>query len=71
MKESIVEELNEIAKQNSGEPLTFTLIEHLRNNLDSYAQQIRESKKNRSTVNSDSTTQFEKVGSSTQVRAHL
>lgn len=45
MRDSIIRELNELASENSGEPLTFTLIEHLRDNIDEYAKQLKESKK--------------------------
>lgn len=42
MKQRIVEELNGLAEINSGEPLTFTLIEHLRDNFESYCQELRD-----------------------------
>ncbi|VDM25178.1 unnamed protein product [Hydatigera taeniaeformis] len=45
MRDSIIKEVNELASQNSGEPLTFTLIEHLRENMDEYAKQLKDFKK--------------------------
>uniref|UniRef100_A0A5K3EX98 RWD domain-containing protein n=1 Tax=Mesocestoides corti TaxID=53468 RepID=A0A5K3EX98_MESCO len=45
MKDSIIQDLEQLAHANSGEPLTFTLIEHLRDNMETYATQLRESKK--------------------------
>lgn len=45
LKESIIEELKQLAQESSGEPLTFTLIEYLRDNFESYAKQIRDAKK--------------------------
>lgn len=45
MRDSIIKELNELALENSGEPLTFTLIEHLRDNIEEYAKQLKEFKK--------------------------
>ncbi|KAM3172124.1 hypothetical protein ACTXT7_015191 [Hymenolepis weldensis] len=45
LQESLLSELNEIASQNVGESHTFTLIEHLRDNFEAYAQQIRDAKK--------------------------
>ncbi|VUZ45193.1 unnamed protein product [Hymenolepis diminuta] len=45
LQESLLSELNEIASQNVGESHTFTLIEHLRDNFETYAQQIRDAKK--------------------------
>lgn len=44
MKDEIVAELNELALASSGEPHTFTLIEHLRDNLEKFQQRLRESK---------------------------
>ncbi|CDS42991.1 RWD domain containing protein 4 [Echinococcus multilocularis] len=45
MRDSIIKELNELALENSGEPLTFTLIEHLRDNIEEYAKQLKKFKK--------------------------
>nr|VZI15066.1 unnamed protein product [Spirometra erinaceieuropaei] len=44
LKERIINDLNALAKLNTGEPLTFTLIEHLRENAESYFQEIREAR---------------------------
>ncbi len=44
LKDEIIAELNELALASSGEPLTFTLIEHIRDNMETYAQKLRESK---------------------------
>lgn len=41
----MINDLNEIASRSVGEPLTFTLIEHLRDNFEEYAQQIKDAKK--------------------------
>ncbi|VDN08633.1 unnamed protein product [Dibothriocephalus latus] len=41
LKEKIINELNDLAKVNTGEPLTFTLIEHLRENAASYFEEIK------------------------------
>ncbi|KAL5109776.1 RWD domain-containing protein 4 [Taenia crassiceps] len=51
MRDSITRELNDLALENSGEPLTFTLIEHLRDNMDEYAKQLKESKKRNTSSN--------------------
>nr|CDS26710.1 RWD domain containing protein 4 [Hymenolepis microstoma] len=45
LQQSLISELNEIASQNVGESHTFILIEHLRDNFEKYAQQIRDAKR--------------------------
>ncbi|VDL95191.1 unnamed protein product [Schistocephalus solidus] len=44
LKEKIINDLNDLAKLNTGEPLTFTLIEHLRENAASYFEEIKEAR---------------------------